>query len=78
MKVSIYLAGKIKKKHENPNETYWTDEDMSLRPFAKKPNIFLKSELFSEPDSDHPTPAQARAETQKPIAHLTATPNAQP
>jgi len=28
--VSIYLAGKIQKSHENPNETYWTEEDIQL------------------------------------------------
>jgi len=28
MKVSIYLAGKIKKKHEEPNEHYWSDADI--------------------------------------------------
>lgn len=30
MKVSVYLAGKIKKKHENPNEAYWSDEDIAI------------------------------------------------
>ncbi len=28
MKISIYLAGKIKKKHEEPNEHYWSEEDI--------------------------------------------------
>ncbi len=28
MKISIYLAGKIKKKHEEPNEYYWSEEDI--------------------------------------------------
>ena len=27
-KVAIYLAGSIKKGHENTNESFWTDEDM--------------------------------------------------
>lgn len=26
-KIAIYLAGSIKKGHENPNETFWTEED---------------------------------------------------
>jgi hypothetical protein len=29
-KVAIYLAGSIKKGHEQSNESYWTDEDMDL------------------------------------------------
>jgi hypothetical protein len=29
-KISIYLAGSIKKGHERPDESYWTDEDMFL------------------------------------------------
>jgi hypothetical protein len=29
-KLAIYLAGSIKKGHENPNETFWTDEDINL------------------------------------------------
>lgn len=28
--VAIYLAGTIKKGHEKADETYWTDEDLSL------------------------------------------------
>jgi len=28
--ISIYLAGSIKKGHENPQESFWTDEDMLL------------------------------------------------
>ncbi|MCH9612848.1 MAG: hypothetical protein S4CHLAM102_13480 [Chlamydiia bacterium] len=27
---SIYLAGKIQKAHENPNETYWTEKDQEV------------------------------------------------
>lgn len=29
-KIAIYLAGSIKKGHENPNETFWTDEDITF------------------------------------------------
>ena len=29
-KISIYLAGSIKKGHENPQESFWTNEDMCL------------------------------------------------
>lgn len=28
-KISIYLAGSIKKGHEKTNESFWTDEGMS-------------------------------------------------
>jgi hypothetical protein len=28
--VAIYLAGTIKKDHEDPNETYWTEADLAL------------------------------------------------
>lgn len=28
--ISIYLAGKIQKAHETPNETYWTDGDQQM------------------------------------------------
>jgi hypothetical protein len=34
-KISIYLAGSIKKGHEKANESFWTDEDM----------LFLKNNL---------------------------------
>src|ERR1700722_11207066 len=34
-KISIYLAGSIKKDHERADETFWTDEDM----------LFLKKNL---------------------------------
>ncbi len=34
-KISIYLAGSIKKGHERADESYWTDEDM----------VFLKNNL---------------------------------
>lgn len=27
--IAIYLAGKIQKAHENPNETYWTEGDQN-------------------------------------------------
>lgn len=29
-KIAIYLAGTIKKSHEKSDETYWTEEDMTL------------------------------------------------
>lgn len=29
-KITIYLAGTIKKGHENPNESFWTDGDLNL------------------------------------------------
>ena len=30
MRCSIYLAGKIKKKHEEPNQCCWSEKDLSL------------------------------------------------
>lgn len=35
--VSIYLAGKIQKAHEAPNETYWTEEDQEAIRKAMSP-----------------------------------------
>ena len=35
VKISIYLAGSIKKEHEKADESFWTDHDMA----------FLKKEL---------------------------------
>lgn len=29
-RIAIYLAGSIKKAHENPNESFWTEEDLAL------------------------------------------------
>ncbi len=29
-RIAIYLAGTIKKGHENPNESFWTDDDMNF------------------------------------------------
>lgn len=29
-KLAIYLAGTIKKEHENPDESFWTEEDMRI------------------------------------------------
>ncbi|MBX9924705.1 MAG: hypothetical protein K2Y01_11410 [Rhabdochlamydiaceae bacterium] len=29
-KIAIYLAGSIKKGHENPKESFWTDDDINL------------------------------------------------
>ncbi len=37
-KISIYLAGSIKKGHQEANESFWTDEDM----------LFLKKNLPEE------------------------------
>ena len=57
--VSIYLAGKIKKLHEAPNEHYWTQDDLSLleeqlspysvsflNPAARSDNLSLQKSVF--------------------------------
>ena len=42
-KIAIYLAGSIKKGHENSNNSYWTDTDMDLlrESFEKHDVAFL-------------------------------------
>jgi hypothetical protein len=42
-KIGIYLAGSIKKGHENPQESFWTEEDMAClqRSFLQHEVIFL-------------------------------------
>lgn len=42
-KVGIYLAGSIKKGHENPHESFWTEKDMDLlqKSFRELRAIFL-------------------------------------
>lgn len=37
--ITIYLAGKIQKAHENPNETYWTEEHQQTLRNAFAPTI---------------------------------------
>ena len=32
--ISVCLAGKIQKVHENSNETYWTEEDLPMKDLA--------------------------------------------
>lgn len=42
-KIGIYLAGSIKKGHENPQESFWTEDDIALirDSFLKYEVIFL-------------------------------------
>lgn len=42
-KVGIYLAGSIKKGHENPHESFWTEKDIALlqKSFREYEAIFL-------------------------------------
>ncbi len=42
-KIGIYLAGSIKKGHENPQESFWTESDIALiqNSFQKREVIFL-------------------------------------
>lgn len=44
-KVGIYLAGSIKKGHENPHESFWTEGDIILlrKSFREREAIFFKS-----------------------------------
>ncbi len=41
-KIGIYLAGSIKKGHENPQESFWTESDIALiqNSFQKHEVIF--------------------------------------
>lgn len=42
-KIGVYLAGSIKKGHENPQESFWTESDIALiqNSFQKHEVIFL-------------------------------------
>jgi hypothetical protein len=42
-KIGIYLAGSIKKGHENPLESFWTENDIALirDSFQKYEVVFL-------------------------------------
>lgn len=42
-KIGIYLAGSIKKGHENPRESFWTEQDMSIirKSFQEHEVVFL-------------------------------------
>lgn len=42
-KIGIYLAGSIKKGHENPNKSFWTDSDMAFlrKSFQQHEIVFL-------------------------------------
>lgn len=52
--ISIYLAGKIQKAHEAPNETYWTEEDQEVIRKAISPHRvhFLNPAIRSDDLSD--------------------------
>ncbi len=52
--VSIYLAGKIQKAHEAPNETYWTEEDQQVIRKAMSPHHvhFLNPAIRTDDLSD--------------------------
>jgi len=52
--IAIYLAGSIKKSHENPNESFWSEEDISqLRSFLDTYQLsFLNPALRADDLSD--------------------------
>ncbi len=52
--ISLYLAGKIQKAHENPNETYWTEieQDILRRALASFNVHFLNPAIRSDDLSD--------------------------
>lgn len=52
--ISIYLAGKIQKAHEHPNETYWTKNDQQIlsQSFAPHRVHFLNPALRTDDLSD--------------------------
>jgi hypothetical protein len=50
-KIAIYLAGSIKKQHEKMDETYWTDEDMTLiKSSLKKYDVSFLNPAFRMDD----------------------------
>lgn len=46
-KIGIYLAGSIKKGHENPQESFWTEDDIAClrKSFCKHEVVFLNPAL---------------------------------
>jgi hypothetical protein len=52
--ISIYLAGKIQKAHEHPNETYWTEDDQQVlrQAFAPCRVHFLNPAIRTDDLSD--------------------------
>jgi hypothetical protein len=56
-KIAIYLAGSIKKGHENPSESFWTEDDIELLRKALKHfdvaflNPAIRSDNLSDPRS---------------------------
>lgn len=52
--ITIYLAGKIQKAHEEPNETYWTEADQQILREALAPRkvLFLNPAIRSDNLSD--------------------------
>jgi hypothetical protein len=50
-KISIYLAGSIKKGHENPDESFWTDQDMEcLRDHLAPCKVLFLNPAFRSDD----------------------------
>ena len=52
--IAIYLAGKIQKAHEHPNETYWSETDQKTlrRAFASHQVHFLNPAIRTDDLSD--------------------------
>lgn len=53
-RIAIYLAGSIKKGHENPRESFWTDADIVILQNAPKPRetVFLNPAFRTDDLSD--------------------------
>ena len=53
-RIAIYLAGSIKKGHENPNKSFWTDDDQNLLKTTLKHYeiVFLNPAFRSDDLSD--------------------------
>ncbi len=50
-RIAIYLAGSIKKGHENPNESFWTEEDIQLlRATLKQYDVAFLNPAFRTDD----------------------------
>ncbi len=54
LEIAIYLAGKIQKAHENPNECYWTEEYQDIIRKTLQPHtvFFLNPAIRSDDLSD--------------------------
>jgi hypothetical protein len=69
-KIGIYLAGSIKKGHENPDESFWTEKEMDLlqKSFQTRDVLFLNP-AFRKDDLADSTSVFGRDMTQVFCSH---------